>query len=231
MNSSIETRVLTPDDLKDIMKVEVSAWHPEWRAPIEKFEKRMKLFPKGVLGAIYDGRIVGVSTSMPVTFNPRKWNNPHMDWSEITDDGWIDNLDKKGNAIYVVSVAALQRKDYPKGIEKPKGVGMALVDAQIELSRNLNKELVLFGSRLPGFRQWLEEQYTGKEIPTGEELKKIAQQYANLKDTTGKPVDIEQNFYQRHCGLEPIDPPGVKAHFGPDSDSLDFGFLVGKKLS
>lgn len=207
---------LTESNLKEIDRVEKATWPVDWQAPIEKFKARIERFPHGVFGVFEDNRLVGVTTSMRIDFNPEKISDYHKTWDEITGNGFITTHEPEGNTLYVVSV----------GVEsgsQGKGYGQQLFSKQFELAKSLGCKYVMLGARIPKFRENLTSQGVDPDRLSADELIQKAQEYLALKRPDGQTQESEIRFYKR-CGLKSLkltDPD-----FGPDPESCNFGVIM-----
>ena len=98
----IQLRNATADDFPAVMEVEAE-WPEGQRATVEKFRSRLSRFPQGFFVALIDERIVGISTSCVVRYDPQ-----HLDrfssWGAVTNDGYLPEPGtvKEPNALYIV---------------------------------------------------------------------------------------------------------------------------------
>lgn len=196
---NLVTRNATAADLDEIMRVEREAWPPEMQASREKFENRLKLFPQGFYVVLQDNKVVGVTTSEIITYDPR---NPPKSWDEVTDNGWITKThNPKGNALYVVSVgASLQGA----------GVGSELIKAQKALTYRLNLDCLVLGARCPEYSKH-------QDIPIDK--------YVHTKRADKQPLDKEIRFYERN-GLSVVAPMPEYMGKGGDPESADYGVIM-----
>lgn len=170
-----------PRFLDEVVKVEEETWPEKIQAPLEKFVSRSQVFPEGfLLISLQDKGLVGVSTAEIIDYDP---SNPPNSWEATTDNGWIKNShNPNGNALYLVSVGVSPKAS---GL----GVGTKLVTKQIELTKELKKQYLVLGSRLPGFAKYHAEHPDSS-----------AEEYLLLNRGDGLFLDPEIRFYKR-CGL------------------------------
>ncbi|MBI2309975.1 GNAT family N-acetyltransferase [Candidatus Collierbacteria bacterium] len=207
---------LTESDIEEIDRVEKNTWPIDWQAPKEKFQARIKMFPAGVFGLSKNDKLVGVTTSMRINFDPNKINDYHKTWDEITGNGFIDTHEPDGNTLYVVSVG-VQRES------QGKGYGQQLVAKQFELAKSLGCKYLMLGARLPKFRDSLTTQGINPDNLSTPELIQKAQEYLQLKRADNLRQEPEIRFYEK-CGLTVLkltDPD-----FGPDPESCNFGVIM-----
>jgi GNAT superfamily N-acetyltransferase len=187
--------------LDKLLEVEESAWPEELRADREKFKSRLEVFPEGVVAVFAGEKILGFSTAQIVDYDPDFYGT----WNEITDNGAIKKThNPQGDSLYVVSVAT--RKD-----AQGKGIGGKLVEAQKELVKKKGLARLFLGARIPGYAAYCRE---NGDISVEE--------YIELKNEKGEPLDPEIRFYKRHGLL----PKKVIPNFEPDEASRDFGVVM-----
>lgn len=187
--------------LDGAMQVENSAWPPELVGERSKFESRLEIFPQGFIAAEKDGKIVGFTTSQIVNYDP----DTKKTWDEVTDNGTLRTTHTlNGDSLYVSSVAVSPEA-------QGEGVGGKLVDAQKEVIKELGLKRLFLGARIPGYDQYCKEK---GDIS--------AEDYLQLKNEKGEPIDPEIRFYARQ-GLRPAK---VVPEFEPDIPSRNFGVVM-----
>lgn len=187
--------------LDEIMEVERSAWPPELQAERSKFESRMQVFPEGIVATMIDGKAKGFSTSQITTYD----RNTNKTWDEITDNGTlVKTHNPEGDSLYVSSVAV--------GADaQRKGLGAKLVEAQKEFVTKMGLKRLYLGARIPGYDQYCKE---NGDISV--------EDYLELKNDKGDPLDPEIRFYSRQ-GLKPAK---VVPEFEPDIPSRNYGVVM-----
>jgi len=195
----IKIRIANKEDLDRVVELENKIWPKGTRATKEKFESRLKIFQEGFFLAFKDKRLIGVSTSEIIEYDPK---NPPKSWEEITDDGYIRKHNPRGNALYVVSI----------GAESRSGAGSALLSAQKNLTKRLNLRFLVLGARIPGYDRYCREK---KEIPI--------ERYVRLKREDKQPLDPELRFYIRNSlRLQKIQ----KNYMQNDKESRNYGAIM-----
>lgn len=201
MTEHIEVRNATREDIDGVMRVEEEAWPAEIRAPREKFENRLKLFPQGFYVALMDGRVMGVTTSEIIPYDSA---HPVDKWEGVTDNGWITKThNPQGNALYVVSVGV-------SPLAGGKGVGSQLVQAQKKLVEQLNLDCLVLGARCPGYGQ---SKYDGIKV----------EDYVRLQRADKQLEDPELRFYTRN-GLSVLKP--ILRYMDEDPESRHYGIVM-----
>jgi hypothetical protein len=196
----IQIKNASAEDLKEVEVLEKRIWPEDTRAPLEKFESRMEVFPEGFFVAHNQKEMIGASTSQIISYDGSSGLNS---WEEATDNGWIKNThNTQGNALYVVSVGSISRS----------GGGSALLQAQKELARKLKLEYVVLGARIPGYDSFCKEQ---KET--------TIEEYVKLKREDGELLDPELRFYTRNgLNLKRVMPNYMEE----DTESRNYGAIM-----
>lgn len=201
----VEVEPATPGDLSAVMEVEED-WPAGQRASMDQFRSRLERFPEGFLIARVDGVPVGVSTSCLTRYDPDNVDQ-FSSWSAVTHDGYLPPHGVAGaNALYIVSTGV--RQSY-----RDRGVGEALIRAQIALSARLGLAYCVSGSVLPGYDAYCREH--GCIEPT--EYVFTREGGALLDPLLGR---LEQ------VGLLVPDRRHVVANYYPSPESRDYSALV-----
>lgn len=200
MESPIQTTEAKTQHLDKVVELESKIWPEGTRAPREKFESRLRVFPNGFFVAFKDDEMIGVSTSEIITYDPA---NPPASWEAITDNGRIRNThNPDGDALYVVSVGGISRS----------GAGSALIKAQIELSQRLKLRCLILGARIPGYDSYCKEHGNTK-----------IEDYAMLTREDGQLLDPELRFYTRN-GLRLLKI--IPNYMEDDRESRNYGAIM-----
>ena len=112
---------------------------PPWS--LRQLEAQVHAFPQGQFLALVDGRIVGASASLVVSWEEQRLSHT---WRSVTGDGMFSNHQPGGDTLYC---AALVSDTNRRGF----GAARALVHAQRRLCRRLNLARIVTTARLPGF--------------------------------------------------------------------------------
>jgi GNAT superfamily N-acetyltransferase len=191
----MKIRNMTEDDLDAIMHLEEESWPEDVRGSRENFSRRIRTFPEGVIGVLYGTDLAGLTTSMIV---PVDDPSTIGSWEEITADGTIQNHDTSGNCLYVVSLGASPRYS-------GKGVGSALLNAQIELGKRMKLSYLVLGSRVPGFHTFdgTITEYLSKQTPEGFSIDPLVRFYqrGGLSVVAVKSDYMEHDAESRNYGV------------------------------
>lgn len=175
MENGVYVRNARIEDLNEVIRLENKIWPAGTRATKDKFKSRLKVFPEGFFIASQNNRLIGVSTSQIINYDPK---NPPSSWEKITDNGYIEKThDKNGNSVYVVSIGAISRS----------GGGSALISTQKQLAKSLNLKFLVLGARIPGYDSYCKNV---KEIDIRD--------YVKLKRKDSQLLDPELRFYTRN---------------------------------
>lgn len=198
--NEITIRNATIEDLNDVSSLESEIWPQGTRSPKEKFKSRLEVFPEGFFLAYHGDELIGASTSEIINYNIL---SPPISWEAITDNGYISRThNSNGNALYVVSIGAKSRS----------GGGSLLVNAQKELTKKLNLDCLVLGSRIPGYDSYIKD---NGEVSI--------EDYIELLRHDGQKLDPELRFYTRN-GLELLKI--VTNYMEDDRESRNYGAIM-----
>lgn len=137
-------RNATKADLDDLIRVE-QTWSENQRARADQFLARLEKFPEGFWVGEVDHRIVGMTTSCLVRYDPGDLSTFHS-WNHVTNNGYIFAAEEIAdpNALYVVSTVI------EKGF-RGKGLFKAFFEKHKEVTAKRNLAYCLTGAMLPGY--------------------------------------------------------------------------------
>jgi predicted amidohydrolase/GNAT superfamily N-acetyltransferase len=153
MTDIINIRNLTLSDyqqLKEAMLDAYGNWNSYWRE--HQIENLLVIFPEGQIAITVNDIVVGCALSIVVDYDG--FGDAHS-FKEITGNYTFSTHNPKGNTLYGIEVFI--RSDY-----RGKRLGRRLYDARKELCENLNLKAIVFGGRIPGYHEYM-NQMTPKE--------------------------------------------------------------------
>lgn len=164
-------RIAGESDLDGVMAVEAE-WPEDQRAPREKFESRLAIFPEGFFVVDADDGIVAVSTSTLTNYSPDDLGR-FRTWEDCTNNGYLHPLSERSeyNAYYIVSSGI--RKAYRR-----KGIREELIRTHLANAWRLGLDHVVTGAMIPGYDSFCRK---NGEVP--------AREYAFLRRKDGELVD------------------------------------------
>jgi hypothetical protein len=178
------------------------------------FEKRLAVAGDWMLLAQYRGEVVGFISAQPTNQEPGEFTS----WEQSTDHGTLGSTyEPEGRNVYVVNLDVLRQ-------------GTA-VGAQYKLMTALGvkvlqkgKQQVIFSSRLPGFRDWLNKHKPDWQSLPASKLDRLAQDYSRLRTLKNGRSELQDRllrFYDQ-AGFKQVKvvPGGFK-----DPASLDYAVL------
>ena len=122
----------------------------------EQFRHHLTIFPEGQFTALDGDRVVGVTVSMRIDFDPA---NPFIEsWWTTINRGWL-NHKPEGEWMYGVESAV-----HPK--YQGRGIGGKLMEARYETARRLNMRGMVAGSALVSYAS-VAEQVSPEEYVRG----------------------------------------------------------------
>ncbi len=142
----VEVRLLRVSDyigLYDSMREAYKNWHGTlWTS--ETIEKLIEIFPEGQLVVLVNGKVVGVALSIIVNYDD--FGDDHT-YREITGKYSFTTHNPDGDVLYGIEVFV--HPDY-------RGLRLArrLYDARKELCMKLNLKAIVFGGRIPNYKDY-----------------------------------------------------------------------------
>lgn len=113
--------------------------NPDGTFTAAMFRRQMELFPDGQFVALDAGRVIGLTASMRIPFDPAR---PFIEgWYTTISDGWLDRHDPAAEWMY--GVESCVHADY-----RGAGVGGKLMEARFDVARELNLRGMVAGSAI-----------------------------------------------------------------------------------
>lgn len=128
-------------DVKEIMDRVYPVIGGAWTR--DQFASQIARFPQGQICVEDNGKVVAAAISLVVDYS--KFGDSHT-YADVVGDGHLKNHDPSGDYLYGIDVFV--HPDY-RGMR----LGRRLYDARKELCESLNLKGILFGGRIPGYRQ------------------------------------------------------------------------------
>jgi hypothetical protein len=196
--NKITVRQATPEDIDSYLKLQAERWNEDNMAQRAQLESRLRAYPQGMMVAERAGEIVGMVYAMRIS-NYNYKSSPS--WNEITNNGFCDNADRNGDAIFGVDLSTA------KGVGHLAGDKLLLAIGQLAITEGVRAALL--GGRLPGYHHYADRM--------------TAEQYLMAKNEKGKPLDRQVRFYTSVPGLKALK---VLPNYFNDPESLDYGVLL-----
>ena len=201
-NDNINYRHIISKDIPAIVQLEINEWGDSMSAGRELWEKRIKIFSKGIFVAEERNEIIGVVVAHIIDWNYALGEFPS--WEEATADGTIMNHnidgDKKNKVVYGVDVAVHPKK---------QGIAGKLLELSITIVSDFGISRGIMGSRIPTLDSFVKA--NGIKVLNEENVFKYA------------PEDISVSFFISH-GLKLL---GVKENYFPsDKESRGWGAIL-----
>lgn len=144
-------------ELKESMIKSYQDFPAYWKE--SQIEILLNKFPEGQIAVVVDGVVVGCALSIRI--NEEEFETQHT-YKEITGNYTFNTHDPKGNILYGIDVFIIP--EY-RGLR----IGRRLYDARKELAEQLNLKSIVFGGRIPNYKEHADK-LTPKEY-----IKKVKQ--------------------------------------------------------
>ena len=113
--------------------------NPDGTFSAAMFKRHMQLFPSGQFVALDAGRVIGLTASMRIPFDPAQ---PFIEgWYKTISDGWLDRHDPTAEWMY--GVESCVHPDY-----RSIGIGGKLMEARFDVAKELNLRGMVAGSAI-----------------------------------------------------------------------------------
>lgn len=185
-------------DVGAYLAIQETAWDETMSAAETKLSERFEIFPKGLLVAERDGKVVGCATFIRI---PDYDEMLKPSWEDITDNGWCTTHTEDGDILFGVDLSVA------KGA--PRLTAPMLFMSAMELGMRLGVESIIWGGRMPRYHKMAD--------------KMSPQEYLFTKTKTGRYIDPEVQLYSKIPGVE---IRGVIPEYFKDFESLNNGVLL-----
>lgn len=146
-------RNTTKNDIDELVPMAIKGYGDEDMAPTkEKYASHIDHFPEGQFCVEYDGKLIASCSS--VLINIEDYGDSHT-FEDVAGNGYIRNHNPNGKNLYGIDVVV--DSDY-RGLK----VGKRLYEARRKLAQDMNLESIIFGGRIPNFKQYA-NQMTAEE--------------------------------------------------------------------
>lgn len=141
-------RNTTKNDIDELVPMAIKGYGYEDMAPTkEKYASHIDHFPEGQFCVEYDGKLVASCSSVLV--NIEDYGHDHT-FEDVAGGGYIRNHNPNGKNLYGIDVVV--DPDY-RGLK----IGKHLYEARRNLAKKLNLESIIFGGRIPNFKDYADE--------------------------------------------------------------------------
>ncbi|MEP7291792.1 MAG: GNAT family N-acetyltransferase [Chloroflexota bacterium] len=132
------------EQMQDLMHrvYQTARANPDGTFLAEQFRRHMEVFPAGQFVALEAGRVVGLTASMRIPFDPA---HPFIEsWYETISDGWLTRHDPAAEWMY--GVESCVHPDY-----QGSGIGGKLMEARFDVAKALNLHGMVAGSDIMSY--------------------------------------------------------------------------------
>ncbi|HVU14014.1 MAG TPA: GNAT family N-acetyltransferase [Phototrophicaceae bacterium] len=127
------------EQMQDLMHLvyHTTRENPDGTFTAAMFRRHRELFPEGQFIALDAGRVIGLTASMRIAFDPE---HPFIEaWMETISDGWLHRHDPQAEWMY--GVESCVHPDY-----RSFGIGGKLMEARYDVAKALNLRGMVAGS-------------------------------------------------------------------------------------
>lgn len=144
----IEVRNLTEEDYQGLAKAMKEAYPsmPESIWSDKSISRLIELFPEGQFVVVADGNIVGAALALRISSKDLKEAHTYF---EVVGGRGFETFSPTGDILYGIDVFI--SPDY-RGLR----LGRRLYDARKELCERINLKSIVFGGRIPNFKQYVD---------------------------------------------------------------------------
>ncbi len=132
------------EQMQDLMHLvyDTTRENPDGTFLAAQFRRHMEIFPEGQFVALEAGRVVGLTASMRLPFEPA---NPFIEsWYETISSGWLTRHDPRAEWMYGVESCV-----NPK--YQGSGIGGKLMEARFSVAKALNLRGMVAGSDIMSY--------------------------------------------------------------------------------
>jgi ribosomal protein S18 acetylase RimI-like enzyme len=194
-------REYTRADFPDLIQIQRECFPPPFPSELwwneEQLTHHVTLFPEGAHCIEIDGAMAGSITGTLVRWSP---TDPDHTWAEFTDRGYIRNLDRAGDTLYIVDISV--RPSFRR-----LGLGKFLMQSMYDVVIAMRLKRLLGGARMPGYHKVADHMSPEEYLAT---------------ILTGERQDPIITFLLR-CGRVPV---RVAPNYLDDEESRNYAVLM-----
>ena len=142
----VPSRPKYAEQMQDLMHTVYGTTHadPDGTFSAEMFRRHIELFPEGQFVALAAGRVIGLTASMRIPFDPA---HPFIEeWYETISNGWLTRHDPHADWMY--GVESCVHPDW-----QSRGIGGKLMQARFDVAQALNLRGMVAGSDIMDYHK------------------------------------------------------------------------------
>ena len=196
----VELRNLKFEDYYELKKSMIEAYanleDPFWTE--QHIKTLLKKFPEGQICIVVNGKVVGSALSIIIDYS--KFGDNHT-YKDIVANYTFETHDPEGDVLYGIDVFI--HPEY-RGLR----LGRRLYDARKEICEQFNLKSIIFGGRIPNYKNYA-EQMTPREYITKVKKKEIYDPVLTFQ--------LSNDFHEKKI---------LKGYLPEDTESLEYGVLL-----
>ncbi|CDQ38571.1 bifunctional GNAT family N-acetyltransferase/carbon-nitrogen hydrolase family protein [Virgibacillus salexigens] len=141
----IVIREIESQDIDVIVRIaQIGFDNPDIAFEKKHYESHIRIFPEGQVCVLYNGQIIGSSSSLIVNYED--YGDDHS-IDDISGGGYITNHNPNGNHLYGIDVVVHPDFRHLK-------IGRRLYKERRKLCKKLNLKSIIFGGRIPNYHKY-----------------------------------------------------------------------------
>ncbi|MFD2130801.1 GNAT family N-acetyltransferase [Pseudogracilibacillus auburnensis] len=138
-------REIQKEDIDEVVKIAILGFgNSEIAYKEEHYANHINTFPEGQVCVLYDGKIVGSSSS--IIINYEEYGDDHT-FEDISKDGFINNHNYRGKNLYGLDVVV-----HPAF--RKRHIGKRLYEERRRLCKQFNLQSIIIGGRMPNYHKY-----------------------------------------------------------------------------
>ncbi|TMN23269.1 bifunctional GNAT family N-acetyltransferase/carbon-nitrogen hydrolase family protein [Lentibacillus cibarius] len=146
--NEIVIRKIQEEDIDEIVQIaQLGFENADIAFERKHYESHINIFPEGQVCVLYNGKIIGSSSSLIVNYD--EYGDEHS-IDDISGNGYITNHNPNGKNLYGIDVVVHPDFRHLK-------IGRRLYEERRKLCKKYNLESIIFGGRIPNYHKYADK--------------------------------------------------------------------------